>query len=66
MFSIFFSQYLQTLKPSYDEKDREDGKKPENKDKNNDLKILPGIHLCLTLHVSLCTLIKIEKYMFGY
>nr|XP_022306787.1 receptor-type tyrosine-protein phosphatase gamma-like [Crassostrea virginica] len=32
---------LQTLKPSYDEKDREDGKKPENKNKNNDLKILP-------------------------
>lgn len=55
----FFSQYLQALKPSYDEEDREDGKKPENKDKNNDLKILPGIHLCLTLHVCLCMLIKI-------
>ncbi|XP_078330573.1 receptor-type tyrosine-protein phosphatase T-like [Crassostrea virginica] len=34
-------KYLQALKPSYDEEDREDGKKPENKDKNNDLKILP-------------------------
>ena len=44
----FFFQYLQTLKPSYDEKDREDGKTPENRDKNNDLKILPGIYLCLT------------------
>lgn len=44
----FFYQYLQTLKPSHDEKDREDGKTPENRDKNNDLKILPGIYLCLT------------------
>nr|XP_022308379.1 uncharacterized protein LOC111114378 [Crassostrea virginica] len=34
-------KYLQALKPSYDEEDREDGKKPENKDKNKDLKILP-------------------------
>ena len=44
----FLFQCLQTLKPLYDEKDREDGKTPENRTKNSDLKILPGKHLCLT------------------
>ena len=46
--NLILFQCLQTLKLSFDEKDREDGKKPENKSKNNDLKILPGKHLCLT------------------
>ena len=38
---IFF-QLLQTLKPSYDDKDKEDGRKPENRQKNTNMNLLPG------------------------
>ena len=38
---IFF-QLLQTLKPSYDDKDKEDGRKPENRQKNANMNLLPG------------------------
>nr|XP_022303306.1 receptor-type tyrosine-protein phosphatase mu-like [Crassostrea virginica] len=32
---------LQTLKPSYDDKDKEDGRKPENRQKNTNMNLLP-------------------------
>nr|XP_022307652.1 receptor-type tyrosine-protein phosphatase U-like [Crassostrea virginica] len=32
---------LQTLKPSYDDKDKEDGRKPENRQKNANMNLLP-------------------------
>lgn len=38
---IFF-QLLQTLKPTYDDKDKEDGRKPENRQKNTNMNLLPG------------------------
>ena len=36
---------LQTLKLTFDDKDTEDGQTTDNKAKNYDLKILPGIWL---------------------
>ena len=52
---IFF-QLLQTLKPSYDDKDKEDGRKPENRQKNTNMNLLPGntYLIEILLHIFIC------------
>lgn len=36
-------QFLQTVKPVFEDEDKEDGMKPENKDKNSNMNIIPGM-----------------------
>lgn len=36
-------QFVQTVKPSFDDEDKEDGMKPENKSKNSNMNVIPGL-----------------------
>lgn len=36
-------QFLQSVKPIFEDEDKKDGMKPENKNKNSDMNVIPGL-----------------------